>query len=48
MNKFQYQVSQRFNEFHEKIDGLDRMVRLMESKHRILGNEEGNAQSDDA
>lgn len=48
MNKFQYQVSQRFDEFHEKIDRIDRMVRLLESKKRVLEDEEGNTQSKDA
>jgi hypothetical protein len=45
MNKFQYELSQKFDDCSEKIDRLDRMVGLLESKQRI--SEKDNVQQPD-
>mmetsp|Transcript_11165 Transcript_11165/g.20905 ORF Transcript_11165/g.20905 Transcript_11165/m.20905 type:complete len:196 (-) Transcript_11165:140-727(-) len=39
MNKFQYQLSRKFDDCQEKIDIIDRMVGLLESKQMMLDKE---------
>lgn len=39
MNRFQYELSRKFDDCQEKIDRIDRMVGLLESKQMILDKE---------